>query len=1700
MAAGSPSPERHPRRTRQRRTALVVGWLSCGTSLGVPRHPQPGRNNNVGPLPTPTIASSLNRIECHSWASVEFVMNASDTATGPSSPKRARATSVAATATATTPASSNSITRRRPSLPDVVEARLVMGGSPDGRVVAELWVNDTRRANGVGPTALSTIDVEAAEYRASASPEQTMRIARALGLALPTNVNRALREVVQDAARSGGALTIDVVADAGVAGWPWELVDVRAEKDSPLPVLRHKRALMRRLVQSTLRPWPVDEGYGSAPIRTLMIAGAEWGNTHAPVVTDEEKARWAVGPGQAGDPPERIDGICDLERLAGWLNGNASVRPIDVLVVIAHGRAGKIRLGDDNGATGAELGKIVRGRVRLVMLVACQGSAHQLADDGGANVAAELAGSGVPAIAFHPDVLRETGRAVSRAVTAELHRRGEVSAAFLAAKGRLGDEAATSAHGGLHGLASLWVPTSDGVKADEVRLRPKHRARTGVEPELLGTADPRFDHFVGRAAELTQIRDWVTGDKHQVLGIVGPPGSGKSKLLRHLITEPNALVPDQSSVTKARVVAALLRDHDGRFEQGDEGPMVELSDAAELTTRVGQALAEYLQGEDGLEQWRQEADRTKSDGPIERWRSLVSTYDGFQSCPDDTRLVVVVDALDELEGDQSHLGFRSFLDTALATLPNGVKVIVSGRTPADLPAPGRQELKARLVDLGADDNASATESAIEDYSLRVIAALRHDMKTPLISDNDRAELAKQIAANAEGVFLYARAVLRDSLDYPLTVERQALKTPTFTLPKGLAGFYDQLPERVGANRWPEVRRVLGVLCARRDGRGFTAEELNNLVKDAGEDPVRSHDIVTNTAAAAFLKHDTTTQGDRYREFHFTFKEWVHETVSPDDPPPDLTIAKGLCALFTEQDALDRDNPLASYHRSHTPEHLLNLIPSPGSGKPGFHKNQARSIYRENLCRPDLFELMIWERGPYELATELSTAKRLGVETRDAFLQVCCGLVPDGYAAHATEISHLVQTRYHALANGIDDLVRHCDKRIENIDATALILTAADRSHDPHLRAQRSCANSREVAWHPGGTRLAAATDDGVWLWAVDAGGRIDPDTEPEHIRRPDSARGVAWNQDGTRLAVAGDGGLWVCEADTDGHIDYDHEPEKIPIPHVADCVAWNRDGTRLAAASRRGVWVSTTDDAGRSGPMSQIYDGPHGDGFNDDVYVIEWALDGIHLAVAWADEGLCVLAVDNHACQDHYCEPACPPELHRARDVAWHPNGRRLAVADDDDGVWVWGVDALGRIDPHTEPDHLRRPGHAYGVAWNHDGTRLAAAADGGLWVWEADDDGRVDCNRGPERFFIAGLATCVAWSRAGTRLAAGTFEAGVWVWAVDEHGRIDANSETDDAADSEQVNGVAWNPNGTCIAAASESVHVRAVDDRGRIEPNDGTNRCPVPGSASGVAWNHDGTRLAAAGLKGTRMWAVDDRGHIEPNADPDHLPDHAYGVAWNPNGSRLATAGNGGLWVWWAAIDGSVARGRGPDHFDDPGRALGVAWNRNGSRLAAASNRGVWVWTVDDQNRIDPNGGIDHPPAPGSASGIAWSPDGKQLAAAAGHEGVLVWAIDDHDHIDPGVAPLRPSISGSAKQVTWSPDGTRLAAATTEGVWIYNLDPEPSVSQVISLRASVGDLAWGSTGLAMAAGRHGVAIAMLWCEVSSSVNTGLDSLPKYR
>jgi hypothetical protein len=92
-------------------------------------------DNNVGLLPTPTNASHLNRVECHFWAFVEFVIKDSDYADWSQFTQRSAAY----------------IRRRKPRPPRPPDHRA--REPPQGRL-------RFRRNNPRRPTSASTADVE----------------------------------------------------------------------------------------------------------------------------------------------------------------------------------------------------------------------------------------------------------------------------------------------------------------------------------------------------------------------------------------------------------------------------------------------------------------------------------------------------------------------------------------------------------------------------------------------------------------------------------------------------------------------------------------------------------------------------------------------------------------------------------------------------------------------------------------------------------------------------------------------------------------------------------------------------------------------------------------------------------------------------------------------------------------------------------------------------------------------------------------------------------------------------------------------------------------------------------------------------------------------------------------------------------------------------------------------------------------------------------------------------------------------------------------------------------------------------------------------------------------------------------------------------------------------------------------------------
>lgn len=229
---------------------------------------------------------------------------------------------------------------------------------------------------------------------------------------------------------------------------------------------------------------------------------------------DSGRAHDLVEGGSVADPPKFV-GPASLRDVSDVLGDDMT----DVLVVKAHGGQGRLLLADGHGSTAwinaADLAKELAGKVREVVLLACQGTEPEGEDVPG--IAPTLAAAGVAVVAAHAKLGVDLADLISRKLCHSLRTRCSLHEAFRMARSAAG--ANDSLQGGVYGLLSLWQPG-----AGDIRLRVTRPPSTGLP---LPEPDANFDHFVGRDAVTSEIARFVADPHQQVPRHRRSSGSGQ---------------------------------------------------------------------------------------------------------------------------------------------------------------------------------------------------------------------------------------------------------------------------------------------------------------------------------------------------------------------------------------------------------------------------------------------------------------------------------------------------------------------------------------------------------------------------------------------------------------------------------------------------------------------------------------------------------------------------------------------------------------------------------------------------------------------------------------------------------------------------------------------------------------------------------------------------------------------------------------------------------------------------------------------------------------------------------------------------------------------------------------------------------------------------------------------------------------------
>ena len=378
-----------------------------------------------------------------------------------------------------------------------------------------------------------------------------------------------------------------------------------------------------------------------------------------------------------------------------------------------------------------------------------------------------------------------------------------------------------------------------------------------------------------------------------------------------------------------------------------------------------------------------------------------------------------------------------------------------------------------------------------------------------------------------------------------------------------------------------------------------------------------------------------------------------------------------------------------------------------------------------------------------------------------------------------------------------------------------------------------------VAWSPDGKRIAAGSDDGVWVLDAVTG---------EELFSLECGRGVglvAWSPDGSRIATASDGDVRVWDAVTGENV------LSLKHDHRVESVAWSPDGSRI-------VTSSTFDDI-------RVWDAA------TEANVASFEHDHRIRSVALSPEDRCIVAssvggawVWDAVTGKELLSLEC---AHEVGSVAWSPDGSRIVGGSTfDGGVWVW--------DAVTGKELLSLGyGHGAGsVAWSPDGRRIAAGyAVGGARVWDAGTG---------ESLFSLGYGHevgSVAWSPDGSRIVTSSTFDDLRVWdAV-------TGKELLSLERGHGVGSVAWSPDSRCIVTSSTFDVLRVWDAvTGKELLSLGYGR-----GVKSVAWSPDGKRIATGSDDGVRVWdAVTGKELLSLERGRG-----VELVAWSPDSSRILT-----------------------------------------------------------------------------------------------------------------------------------------------------------------------------------------------------------------
>ncbi|KAF5345507.1 hypothetical protein D9757_014304 [Collybiopsis confluens] len=1005
-----------------------------------------------------------------------------------------------------------------------------------------------------------------------------------------------------------------------------------------------------------------------------------------------------------------------------------------------------------------------------------------------------------------------------------------------------------------------------------------------------------------------------------------------------------------------------------------------------------------------------------------------------------SRWLIVIDALDELDGSGGSQLVEQLLKGISKTKMDGMKILLTSRPDPTITKICNEELSNGAICKLEDVEKTEVAGDIARYIQQKLALPLDDLLAKFVNKCD-------------GLFIYAATVIREVLnDQGSTVElsneekltelKKHLLEDILSKDSGINALYTIIVDRVlglkNSERYKNHRKVLGaIICAKEPFRvDDLARLLGEKIPPTGETLVLR--VVKALHATVYIR-----EGHIYtyhKSFHDFFeKEFVelYETLLAKQCLDVMlhSLHFNMCNLpssylldsevpdlqYTVEDKFGNEKGYAVCHGfSHMiqgsgsesgKEEVLRLLREFEQEKILFWIEAMNLLHKRQDCWQQIKDVQQWilKETDNHMQTLSETEKLVKLFTQ----------TPTSLSTPHLYISSLaIELETTRSSAGWGKMFRNIPKvkcrGVSNHGGVMLkikaagILTVAfspdgskivSGSHDETVRIWDAVAGQQlaqldghtsgvtSVAFSPDGSKIVSGSyDETVRIWDAVAGqqlAKLDGHT--------DVVNSVAFSPDGSKI-VSGSHDETVCIWDAvagqqlaqlDGHT------------YVVTSVAFSPDGSKIVSGSYDQtvrIW-----DAIAGQELAQL------DGHTSEVTSVACSPDGSKIVSGSYDRTVRIwdaVAGQQLAQLDGHTDVV--------DSVAFSPDGSKILSGSYDRTVRIWDAVAgqqLAKLDGHTSG--------VTSVAFSPDGSKIVSGSD--------DETVRIwDAVAGQQLAQLDGHASwvnSVAFSPDGSKIVSGSHDETVCIWdavAGQQLAQLDGHTYV--------VTSVAFSPDGSKIVSGSYDQTVRIWDAIA------GQELAQLDGHTSevtSVACSPDGSKIVSGSYDRTvRIW---DAVAGQQLAKLDGHTSGVTSVAFSPDGSKIVSGSDHETVRIWDAVAGQqLAQLDGHASWVNS-----VAFSPDGSKIVSGSDdETVRIWdAVAGQQvaQLDGHASL--------VTSVAFSPDGSKIASGSSDETVRIW-----DAVAGTQLALFHGHTSGVTSVAFSPDGSKIVSGSydeTVRIW---------------------------------------------------------------